>query len=132
KRVVLAGTLRPGHRVLRAPLTQEPVSVFDVRTGIVRAQLQSQLVFSFGLRPLPLCPLHSCQQVVRFSQLRIKLQCLPGRAYYLRARLFRWAAAHENCTEFPIRVCQTDVSWGKRRVSPYRVVEITNTLRDAR
>jgi hypothetical protein len=70
-----------------------------------------------------------CQQEVRFGKLWIQFECLSGCVDDFRSHFTR-DAADKNRAEIGVRVCQADVSRGERRISLYRLVEITNTLLD--
>ena len=78
KRIKLAGTLGPRQGLVRPPLAQQPPSVSDVSTSIVRVQLQGPLVFRLGVAPLPLFLIYPCQQDVWFGKLRIQFNRLFG------------------------------------------------------
>src|SRR3954447_9190585 len=66
KRIKFAGTLDPRQGLVRSPLAQQPFSVSDVSTSIVRVQLQSPLEFRFGVAPLPLFLIYPCKEDVWF------------------------------------------------------------------
>ena len=78
KRIKFAGTLDPRQGLIRPPLAQQPLSVSDVSTSIVRVQLQSPFEFRFGVAPLPLFLIYPCKQDVWFRKVRIQFNCFSG------------------------------------------------------
>src|SRR5689334_1043609 len=98
-----------------------------MRISVVRFQVKSPLVFSFGIAPAPLCLIYVSQQDMRVHKLRIQFQCLSGCGDYFWP-YFTWRSADKNRAELVIRIRKADVGWCKHRVLPYRFLKVTNTL----
>jgi len=91
QRIKVAGTLGPCQGLVRPPLAHQPLRVSDVRTSIVRIQLQTPLEFRFRVAPLPLFLIHRCKQDVWCRKVRIQFNRFLGCAHHFRMRFLRGA-----------------------------------------
>ena len=71
ERVKIAGTKGQRQRLLCTSMAQQPVREPDVRSGIVRIQIEGSSVLSLGLGPLPLPHVDVCQLNVCVGELWI-------------------------------------------------------------
>src|SRR5208283_5058424 len=127
ERIKFAGTLDPLQGFVRPPLAQQPLSVPDVSTSIVRVQLQSPLEFRFGVAPLPLFLIYPCKQDVWFRKVRIQFNCFSSCTHHFGVRFHRGVTA-KNRSELLVCVREADVSRCKINVLADRFLKVGNTL----
>src|ERR1700756_1145216 len=100
-----------------------------MRRRVVWLQVQGTIVFSLGLRPVPLSLFDFCQQDMGFGKVWIEFQGFWGRANHLQPFIF-YGVADKNGAEVPVCVCQANVGGCKRRILPDCFFEIGNTFFD--
>src|SRR5437773_637174 len=99
-----------------------------MRPGVVRIQLEGEIVFALGVPPLPLHLIQTPHQGMGSRQRRIQFQRPTDRADYFWLHFIRWSPGNARLAEFGIGLGQAEVSGCKRRVPLDRLLKVNNAF----
>src|SRR5207245_4255973 len=128
ERFKFSGAPGPCQRLFCASLKQQPARKCEVRRGVVRIQLEGQLVFALGIAPLPFYLMQIAHQGMCPGKLWIQFQRLSGRVNYFWPHVTRRSAADARLAESVVRLRQSKISRCKRRVLLDRLLKVSNTF----
>src|SRR5690242_18394737 len=99
-----------------------------MRPGVVRIQLEGELVFALGLVPLPLHLIQAPHQGMGSRKRWIQFQRPTDRADYFWLHFTRRSPANARHAECVISMRQTEVSRCKRRVPLDGLLKVSNAF----